>query len=408
MALPTPAPKPNTPTPTTAPAAAPIGYTLDQIKKFAADPSTIPTGVGGVQSVTKMFDTMKKAVQSGQMTLPEFQGLSAPLGKAGAQMAGNISRGGSSAADSVKSAWQQLNTYVDGNGKSLQPFSPQEYAQLPDNVLPTQNDINTGMFDPTNQPIQRLKSVAPGQPGATPAPTDQAGNNAVTSGAPQTPNAQVGNSPVYSANPNAVSPYGGLQSTNGSASNDAQRIAQEAALQQQLSVQNQEGVTSKRQQYMSDLTGLLNQNAQKQMSEATPGIYEDLNSRGLLRSSAVGDALATKSKSLQADVANKLGQYGVQGETADLGNLTNIQSTYNAARDSALGREYSVEDYNRQVQTGKELGEQYSQLKPNAPSKGKSALSGAATGASAMAATGDPYAIAGGAAAGGLAGGTKG
>ncbi len=115
------------------------------------------------------------------------------------------------------------------------------------------------------------------------------------------------------------------------------------------------------------------------MSDATPGIFEELNSKGLLRSSELGNQLATKAESLNADAANQLSQYGIQGETADLGNLNNIQQTYNAGRNSALAREFSVEDYAKQVQTGKEMGQEYAKLTPQAPST-KSQMEVAATG----------------------------
>ncbi len=104
------------------------------------------------------------------------------------------------------------------------------------------------------------------------------------------------------------------------------------------------------------------------MSEAAPGIYEDLNSRGLLRSSELGNAMAREQRGLQAQTTNQLAQYGVQGQTDDLKNYTGIQNQYNQGRNSALSREFSVEDYQKQVQTGKEMGEMYANLAPKAPS----------------------------------------
>ncbi len=347
-----------------------MAFTLDDIKKFASNPSSIPApgkyGEGAVVYSREMLDTLKSAVQDGKLSLVDYQGLAAPIVKnaqSRAMAAGG--QGGSGAT------WQSIvsDGFANAAGKIGMPFSNQEYAKLPDNVLPTQSDVNSGMFDPTGAPLQRFQKAptpavnpGPGTPGTT------AGNNSTTTPGVETPNSQTGNSPVYTANPNDPPPYGGLQSTNADGSYDAQRIAQEAALQQQLATQNQEGITSQRQKYLSDLTGLINQNTNKQMSEATPGIFEELNSKGLLRSSELGNQLATKAKSLNADASNQLAQYGIQGETSDLGNLQNIQQTYNAGRNSALSREFSVEDYNKQVQTGKEMGEEYAKLAPQAPS----------------------------------------
>lgn len=373
-----------------------MAFTLDDIKKFAAKPGSIPApgtyGEGQVVNISQMLDTMKDAVKSGDLSLVEYQGLTPGLVKQAqrsAMAAGG--RGGSGAT------WQGIvdSGFADGNGKMANPFSNQEYASLPDKVLPTQEDINKGMFNPTGAPLQRVRSapqpaVNPGTPGNTPAtpaapatpvtPAATAGNNSTTTPGAETPNHQTGTAPVYTASPDNPPPYGGLASTNAAGAYDAQRVAQEGALQQQLSTQNQEGITAKRQQYLNDLSGLLVQQQQQQMSEAAPGIYEDLNSRGLLRSSELGNAMAREQRGLQAQTANQLAQYGIQGQTADLGNYQTIQNNYNDSRNTALNREFSIEDYNRQVATGKELGEQYANLKPAAVNSGKGAQIGTVVG----------------------------
>ncbi len=366
-----------------APASSP-SMTLDQIRQLAANPSQIQSGgLGMANNLPGVFAALKQAVQSGQLPLTEYQSLAGAIAKPANQLIGSISRGGNEAADSVKGAWNQLNgTYLDGNGKALAPFSQQELASLPQNVLPTQGDIDSGKFDSTGYPLQRVQST-PGAPTDVQAP-DMAGNNPNTVIGHQTKNAQVNGAPIYSANPNNPGPNGGLKTDNSAGGVDAGQIANEGALQQQLATQSQQGITAQRQKYLSDLTDLLNQNTQKQMSEATPGILEDLNSRGLLRSTGTGDALAVKAKSLQADTANQLAQQGIAGETADLGNYTNIQNNYDQSRNSALQRQFSVEDYNNQLQAGKELGAQYASLQPQAPST-KNQVEVAAAGGAAQA-----------------------
>jgi hypothetical protein len=358
-----------------------MAFTLDEIKKYAKDPASIPapgsSGEGMVTYAKQMLETLKSSVQDGSISLVDYQGLAQPLVKAAQQRAMGL--GGKAGTGAM---WQSIvnDGYANGSGKITMPFSNQEYAKLPDSVLPTQNDINTGMFDPTGAPLQRLKSAptpavnpgtnpaAPTTPAAPTAPSATVGNNTATTPGVETPNHQTGTAPIYTANPDNPPPYGGLSSTSAAGSYDAQRIAQEAALQQQLSTQSQEGVTAKRQQYLNDLSGLLVQQQQQQMSEAAPGIYEDLNSRGLLRSSELGNAMAREQRGLQANTTNQLAQYGIQGATSDLNNYTGIQNQYNQGRNSALSREFSVEDYQRQVQTGKEMGEQYAKLTPQAPS----------------------------------------
>lgn len=379
---------------------------LDEIKAFAQNPNSIPSGgtygEGRVYNIRQYLDTLKSAVQKGDLSLTDYQGLAPSLVKTAQATA--IAAGGRGGSGGV---WQSIvdSGFGDASGNAGMPFSRQEYAKLPDSVLPTQNDINSGMFDPTKAPLQRIQAPAsnptqPNQPQVLP-PTGQPGT---TPGA-TTPTNQTGTSPIYTANPNNPPPYGGLESNNQQANIDAQKIAQEAALQQQLSVQNQQGLTSQRQGYLNDLSNLLVEQQKQQLNAQAPAIYEDLNSRGLLRSSALGNSMATTLGNLQAQTTNQLAQQGIQGNISDLNNYKDIQSTYNQARNSALQRQFSVEDYNRQIEAGKQLGQQYSQLTPN---QGKAGNPGAAIGTVAGGIGGAFLGGAPGAAAGASIGGSAG
>ena len=95
---------------------------------------------------------------------------------------------------------------------------------------------------------------------------------------------------------------------------------------------------------------------------------EDLNSRGLLRSSALGNSMATAAWPTR-NLTNSLQQQAIAGETADLGNTTNIENTYANGLNSALQRQFSVEDYNNQLAAGQKLGSQYASLTPQAPAQ---------------------------------------
>lgn len=377
-------------------------YNLDQIKYYSQNAGGL-TDANAANNIVGMLGTMKQAVQQGQMSLTDFQNYSQPLIKQAGKIVRTISSQGSKQADSVKGASEALNgTYYsinnsDGSFNFLSPFSKQEYANLPNGVLPTQDDVNSGKFDTTGAPLSRVQTPAggtatptgnptapqPGQPGQPSAPqpaftptnsanqapdTVTAGNNPNTNVAPSTVNSQVEGAPIYSASPNNPGPNGGLVINGTQASQDASQIANEAALQQQLSTQSQQGVTAARAKYLQDLTGVLNQNTANQLNDQAPGIYEDLNSHGLLRSSALGNSMATAAKSLQANTTNQLAQQAIAGETADLGNDTTIQNTYNQGRNSALQRQFSVEDYNNQIAAGKAMGEQYANLRPQTPS----------------------------------------
>jgi len=394
-----------------------MAFTLDEIREFARNPGKIPApgtyGEGKVVYGDQMLRELKNQVASGQLPLSEYQELAAPLVKATqAAAVAAAGRGGSGGI------WQSLvnDGFGDAGGKLGMPFSRQEYAKLPDAVLPTQQDIQTGMFDPLLAPIQRVRQapipqvnpgVVPGtpQPGTTPGTVPSVPQPGTTPGA-VTPTNQTGTSPVFTGNPNNPAPDGGLRTDGSSAAADAAKIAQEAALQQQLAVQAANERAGKRKTYLNDLSSLITQQNNQILSEKSPYIQEELNAKGLLRSSELGNAIAREQRGLAEQSANALGQAGLQAEQQDLTDFKEIQNAYNQARDSALGRQFSMEDYERQVRTGRELGDQYAQLKPNAPSKGKAGLSGAATGAVAGAGLG-PWGVAGGAVAGGLAGSSK-
>lgn len=384
-----------------------MAFTLDQVIQYASNPSTIPSGgsygEGTAYNVAAMLPVLKSAVESGQMTLADYQKYAQPLATAGQRAVAGISRQGSKQANAVNGAWGQLQQYVNGNGTMLMPWTKQQYASLPNNVLPTQDQINQGLFDPSTAPLSRIQTPAtptgPTTPGggtqapqptqggaATPAtpnapqpqftPTnaaDQApktvtaGNNPNTNVAPQTANSQINGAPVYSANPNNPGPNGGLVVNGSQASQDAGQIADEAALQAQLSTQAQQGITASRNAYLNDLTSLMDKNINQQMQEQMPGIYEDLNSRGLLRSSALGNATATAAGNLIKDNTNQLETTAVNNENQDLNNYNTIQNIYNAGRNSALQRQFSVEDYQNQLDAGLELGQQAAALKPQVP-----------------------------------------
>lgn len=351
-------------------------------------------GEGQVYQMVDQLRQMKADVIAGKMTLADFQDQAGQLVPKINSLTGSISSKGSGAANAVNPAWKAMQDEgftATQNGKMVagMPFTRQEYAKLPNNVLPTQDDINSGLFDPSAAPLQRVQTAPtptdqpvtppPASGPATPQPTTpppgftptnpaQDGNNPATGTAVPINNDRVGGAPVFTANPNNPGPNGGLIQNGTQAAMDSSQIANEAALQAQLATQSQQGVTAQRAKYLKDLTGLLNQNAQNQLNDQAPGIMEDLNSRGLLRSSALGNSMATAAKSLTANTTNQLAQQAIAGETSDLGNLTGIQNTYNQGRNSALQRQFSVEDYNNQLAAGKALGDQYANIKPQTPS----------------------------------------
>lgn len=374
-----------------------MAYSLDQIRGFASNVQTLPSsgayGEGRISAGISALETLKGMVKNGDLSVTDYLDLAEPIsvqvGKLG-QVLGGM---GSKQASAVQAAG--IGRLYDGgyvanlNGQltAKLPFSRTEYAKLPENVLPTQQDINKGLFDPTTAPLQRLRqapqpAVNPGtgtpSTPATPTTPPQPG---VTPGS-VTPTNQTGSSPLYTANPNSPAPYGGLQSTNSEASFDAQKIAQEAALQQQLAQQALDARASQRKKYLTDLSGILQQQQDQAFREDNPAIQEELNSKGLLRSSELGNALARELKSLQGTTSQQLAKYSTDSEMADLNDLKGIQDSYNQARNSALQRQFSVEDYNRQIDASIRLGQEAGKLTPNQGKSGSPTTAAAIAGSS--------------------------
>lgn len=339
----------------------------------------------------QQVNDLKQQVMSGKLSLSDYQAQAEPIIKKAASLTYQAASSGANNANAVVPVWNQFVQGGFSNNNTLSPtvtmpFSRQEYAKLPDEVLPTQADINKGLFDPTTAPLQRIRPNPQPQVNPGTSPTSQPIPPGQTAG--PTPTNQTGDSPIFTANPNNPPPYGGLESNNQQANIDAQKIAQEAALQQQLAAQAANERASKRQQYLQDLSGILQQQQDRVFKEDSPGIYEDLNSRGLLRSSELGNALAREQKSLSGTTSEQLSKYALDANTQDLGDLKTIQDNYNQARNSALQRQFSVEDYNKQIQAGKDMGEQYAKLTPN---QGKSGSPVTAAGITALGTAGGAY-----------------
>lgn len=97
---------------------------------------------------------------------------------------------------------------------------------------------------------------------------------------------------------------------------------------------------SGRSKRLSDMANLLSQTAERNMSEATPSILEDLSSRGLLHSSAVGDELAKRKKQLAAATSESLQAQNLADLDAEQelsnSNLSNIQTLEKAGLSSDI------------------------------------------------------------------------
>lgn len=148
-------------------------------------------------------------------------------------------------------------------------------------------------------------------------------------------------------------------------------------LQTQLGQQTLDQQAAARKQQISDLSNLLTQQAQTQYERNLPGLYEDLNTRGLLRSSDLGNQMALREQQSYQDVANQLAQQQLAYNDQYISGLGNVSNQYSSGLSSALGRELSLQDYANQIAASKELGQA---VAPVQPYGGKSGSSAATTG----------------------------
>jgi len=167
-------------------------------------------------------------------------------------------------------------------------------------------------------------------------------------------------------------PYGGLYNpgmnpTYGDAQGDVERLVAEAELQKNLSQQTLQSQYQARSKYLTDLSGLLQQQQSQQLTQALPGVYEDLNTRGLLRSSALGNELGQRQAALAQETSNQLAKQGLSYSDQYTSGLGNIENTYLGARNAALSRRFSLEDLGTNIQASKDLGFALQPAKQEAP-----------------------------------------
>lgn len=161
-----------------------------------------------------------------------------------------------------------------------------------------------------------------------------------------------------------VNPDMGNISIGGGAGESVEEILNETerAKQMQLDLLNEQNAM--KEQYRTELATTLNDQMERQFSEQTPAYLEDLNSRGLLRSSALGDRLASERAKMSASVNEQIALQEIQDNYGGVDQLSTIQDQYLSGRDSALSRKFSLEDYAKQIEASKLLGQATTAITP--------------------------------------------
>lgn len=185
--------------------------------------------------------------------------------------------------------------------------------------------------------------------------------------------------PTVGSITNPVVPVtGGITQTGGQASTDQNRLLAEAELQkkaqQDFAAQQQATRAQLLQQYADLISGQQN----RILDENAPGLYEDLNTRGLLRSSELGNALGRERAKAAAILQENIGLQGLQDRSANLADLAGIENQYNQGRYGAIQRGFSLEDFARQTEAARLTGQALAPIQQATPSaKGASSLQGA-------------------------------
>lgn len=150
----------------------------------------------------------------------------------------------------------------------------------------------------------------------------------------------------------------------GSAQTSASQILNANDLTKTLNQQTLDQQATARKQQISDLSNLLTEQAKTQYERQLPGLYEDLNTRGLLRSSDLGNQMALKEQQSFQDVANQLAQQQLGYNDQYISGLGNINNQYTSGIGSALQREQSLQDFVTQTNAAKALGQAVAPIQP--------------------------------------------
>lgn len=142
---------------------------------------------------------------------------------------------------------------------------------------------------------------------------------------------------------------------------------------------------------ISSLSDLLANENTRQFELATPGIEEDLNSQGLLHSTALGEALAREKAKLVGQSDFTLGQAKLASD-----------QQVNDIRLGGVSRQFSLDDFAKQTALARELAQM--QIDSSGKSSGGNPLAGALTGGLNGAVLGGSVGGPWGAVAGGAAG----
>lgn len=345
--------------------------TADDIGQFSVGKGVFPQ----LATSLAFLEVAKKQVQAGNLTIGDYLTLANPVAELATGTLNFATTGGSADATRAKAFLPQLRKFTrlsstTGQGSfetAIAPFTEREAAQLPDNVLPTQEDVNSGLIGSDLLPpnIRLRPEPTPEEPTA---PGEVAPGEEVPSETPSI--TEPGGFPIGTDIPVGLT-------------EDQLTIEREAIRQQGQSELVLEAQSQERERRLADLADLLGREGERQFGIDRPLIAEGAQEAGLLRSSGFGEALARRNTDLQGQIAFQLAQQGLADREADIGGVGDILRGRQGFQAGGLERRFSLEDFERQAQLARELG---ATSAPGVPQSGKggttqNVLGGAALGA---------------------------
>lgn len=129
--------------------------------------------------------------------------------------------------------------------------------------------------------------------------------------------------------------------------------------------------TTKRRSLLTDLSGLLQNQATISRERAIPEIAEQANVAGIYRSTGFGQALADNELQLQQDIASTLGNKALEYGETDVNVLGDILSNQQGFQSAGVERKFSLDDFARQAAYARELAMLSKPAEPKGKSKGE-------------------------------------
>lgn len=289
-----------------------------------------------------ILGAMKKQIQAGNLTVADYAKKVQPYAENITNTLKKWSKTDVSYAQKARAYGDELSKFADigsrANGgydytfkDSKVPFTRTEYAQLNPTVLPTKNDVATGIISRDSMPFERFQGV------------DQQG-------------APTGALEGQSGIPTDIN----LGSDRGAIELEAQRQAG----QLQTAADEQKRIRAEgRAQLAAKLTDYQNE----QFNRAIPQLAEQANTRGILRSTGFGEQLAQKYSDLTKDTEMELARYDLgdnEKYASAIGDIANVRA---GLQTGGLQREFSLQD----AQRSEDLAKYLAQISQPSSSSGK-------------------------------------